>query len=148
VLQSPFTSPTAFFVRVATSSFSSITRTRTGNASLLRWSLTGSSAGESCLTLATFTSAGAHRYLPFSCAELGHTAKSCHDLTSSQYPLEMPPSYSEICRLVVFSHPDMCRCHQHIELRLWFKSKAYLPRTGRAGKKYWSSAGDQVAICL
>lgn len=48
----------------------------------------------------------------------------------------------------MFSHPDMCRCHQHTELRLWFKSEAYLPRIERVGKKYWSNTGKQVAICL
>lgn len=48
----------------------------------------------------------------------------------------------------MFSHPDMRRCRQHTELRLWFKSKVYLPRTERVGKKYWSNTDEQVAICL
>lgn len=46
----------------------------------------------------------------------------------------------------MFSHPDMCRCHQHTELRLWLKSKAYLPRTERVGKKYSRNTDEQVAI--
>jgi len=60
--------------------------------------------------------------------------------------LEMPLSYSGICRLVVFSHLDMCRCHQHTALRLCFKSEAYLPRTERLWTKYRSSCGEQLAI--
>lgn len=79
---------------------------------------------------------------------VGTYFESFHDLTCCQYPLEMPWSYSETCRLVVFSHPDVCRCHQHTELRLCLKSEAYLLRRERIGKQYWSSAGEKVAVCL
>lgn len=85
--------------------------------------------------------------LPFEGAGiLGLTWKSLHAMSSWQYPLEMAPSYSEIHRLVVFSHPDMCRCYQHTELRLCFNSKAYLPRIERVGKKYWSNTDGQYFV--
>lgn len=67
-------------------------------------------------------------------------------MTCCPYPLEMPHSYSEIYRLMVFSYPDMCRCHQHPDFRFCFKSKPYLPRTERAGMKSWSKADKQVVI--
>lgn len=85
--------------------------------------------------------------LPFEHAGiLGLTWESLHALSSCQYPLEMAPSYSEICRLMVFSHPDMCRCYQHTELRLCLNSEAYLPRIERVGKKYWSNIDEQYFV--
>lgn len=75
---------------------------------------------------------------------MGLTWKSLHALSSCQYPLEMPPSYSKIRRLVVFSHPDMCRCYQHTELRLCFK--AFFPRIEGVGKVYWSNTGEQYLV--